>query len=87
MTKQKITQIPDIFNAATFDEIKSALTDWMRNQEEFKDFDFNGAGINVLMDLLAYNTLYIQQFANAALYESFIRTAIKRSSVVQAAQD
>nr|DAG81229.1 MAG TPA: baseplate wedge subunit [Caudoviricetes sp.] len=87
MTKQKITQIPDIFNAATFDEIKSALTDWMRNQEEFKDYDFSGAGINVLMDLLAYNTLYIQQFANAALYESFIRTAIKRSSVVQAAQD
>lgn len=45
MTKQKITQIPDIFNAATFDEIKSALTDWMKNQEEFKDYDFNGAGL------------------------------------------
>lgn len=87
MTKQKITQIPDIFNAATFDEIKKALGDWMKNQEEFKDFDFSGAGINVLMDLLAYNTLYIQQFANAALYESFIRTAVRRSSVVQAAQD
>ena len=85
--KKQITQIPDIFSAATFEEIKRALIDWLRNQDEFKDFDFAGSGLNVLVDLLAYNTLYIQQFANAALYESFIRTAVKRSSVVQAAQD
>ena len=70
MTKQKITQIPDIFNAATFDEIKSALTDWMRNQEEFKDYDFSGAGINVLMDLLAYNTLYIHNLPKPLLHVS-----------------
>lgn len=87
MTKQKINQIPDIFNFATFDEIKKSLIEWMQNQNEFKDFDFNGSGINVIMDLLAVNTLYIQQFSNASLYESFIRTATKRSSVVQAAQD
>lgn len=83
----RITQIPDIFSAATFDEIKSALTDWMRNQTEFKDYDFEGSGANVLMGLLAYATLYIQQFSNMAEYESFLRTAVKRSSVVQSAQD
>ncbi|WPK17884.1 hypothetical protein [Escherichia phage BYEP01] len=51
------------------------------------DYDFEGSRLNVLCDLLAYNTLYIQQFGNAALYESFMRTANLRSSVVQAAQD
>lgn len=80
-------QIPEIFNAATFDEIKSKLLDWLGNQEEFKDYDFLGSRINVLTDMLAYTTLYIQQFANAAQFESFIRTAVLRSSVVQHAQD
>lgn len=79
--------IPDIFDAATFEEVKTRLTDWLRGQEEFKDYDFLGSRLNVLLDLLAYNTLYIQQFANTAVYESFIKTANQRSSVVQAAQD
>lgn len=81
------TNIPDIFKGATFDEIKSDLIDWLGNQDEFKDYDFTGSRLNVLTDLLAYCTLYIQQFSNSALFESFIRTAVLRSSVVQHAQD
>lgn len=81
------TNIPDIFKGATFDEIKSDLIDWLGNQDEFKDYDFTGSRLNVLTDLLTYCTLYIQQFSNSALFESFIRTAVLRSSVVQHAQD
>lgn len=79
--------IPEAFVGATFDEIKGSLIDWLSGQKEFQDFDFTGSRLNVLVDLLAYNTLYIQQFANTALYESFIGTANLRSSVVQRAQD
>ncbi|UQJ95543.1 baseplate wedge subunit [Klebsiella phage CPRSB] len=43
--------------------------------------------MNVLIDLLSYATLYIQQMGNTALFESFIRTAALRSSVVQSAQE
>ncbi|UJJ22150.1 baseplate wedge subunit [Erwinia phage Virsaitis27] len=82
-----VNAIPEAFVGATFDEIKKNLTDWLRGQKEFQDYDFQGARINVLLDLLAYNTLYMQQFANTAIYESFIGTANQRSSVVQAAQD
>lgn len=78
--------IPDAFTGATFDEIKNQLINWLSGQKEFQDFDFAGSRLNVLLDLLAYNTLYIQQFGNTALYESFIGTANLRSSVVQAAQ-
>ncbi|QPI13960.1 baseplate wedge subunit [Serratia phage 4S] len=85
--KKQVNAIPDVFAAATFPEIKKALIDWLSGQEEFKDYDFLGSRLNVLVDLLAYNTLYIQQFSNSALYESFIYTANLRSSVVQAAQD
>ncbi|AIK68136.1 baseplate wedge subunit [Citrobacter phage IME-CF2] len=85
--KKQINQIPDIFVGATFDEIKSDLINWLRGQEEFKDYDFSGSRMNVLVDLLSYATLYIQQMGNSALFESFIRTAALRSSVVQHAQD
>lgn len=73
--------------SAGFDDIKQDLIDYLKGQTEFKDYDFAGSRLNVLLDLLAYNTLYIQQYSNAALYEGFMRTASKRSSVVQHAQD
>ncbi|HHV9530218.1 TPA: baseplate wedge subunit [Escherichia coli] len=79
--------IPEIFVGGTFAEIKQNLIEWLNGQNEFLDYDFEGSRLNVLCDLLAYNTLYIQQFGNVAVYESFMRTANLRSSVVQAAQD
>lgn len=85
--KKQVNSVPEVFIGATFEEIKADLIDWLRTQKEFKDYDFKGSRLNILIDLLAYNTLYNQQFSNAALYESFIRTANLRSSVVQAAQD
>lgn len=84
---RKVNAIPEVFVGATFDEIKKNITDWLSTQKEFLDYDFTGSRLNVLIDMLAYNTLYIQQFANTAVYESFIGTANLRSSVVQAAQD
>lgn len=79
--------IPTSFTGATFNEIKVNLIDWLSSQDEFKDYDFTGSRMNILLDLLAYNTLYLQQFSQAAISESFIRTANLRSSVVQHAQD
>lgn len=86
-TNKQINQIPDQFVGATFDEIKKDLINWLRGQDEFKDYDFSASRLNVLVDLLSYATLYVQQFGNTALFESFIRTAALRSSVVQHAQD
>ncbi|WWQ13030.1 baseplate wedge protein [Morganella phage vB_Mm5] len=85
--KKQINKIPDVYSGATFNEIKRDLISWLKNQDEFKDYDFMGSRVNVLTDLLSYVTLYIQQFANTALFESWIKTAALRSSVVQSAQD
>lgn len=83
-----ITQIPNnVYKSSEFFEIRSDLIDWLSNQDEFKDYDFSGSRMSILIDLLAYNTLYIQHFSNTATYESFIRTAKLRSSVIQHAQD
>lgn len=87
MNKINTSEVPEIFTASTFGEIRRKLLDWLSNQDEFKDYDFAGSRLSVLVDLLAYNTLYIQQFANSSLYESFMRSANLRSSIVQHAQD
>lgn len=83
-----IKQIPsNVYKSSEFYDIRRDLIDWLSGQDELKDYDFAGSRLSILIDLLAYNTLYIQQFANTAVYESFIRTARMRSSVVQHAQD
>ena len=39
-----------------FDTIKSNLKTFLSTQDQFKDINFEGSGINILLDLLAYNT-------------------------------
>ncbi len=65
-----------------FDVIKDNLKTYMKNQDQFLDYDFEGAGINALLDVLAYNTHYLGFHANMLANEMFIDTAQLRSSVV-----
>ena len=69
-----------------FDNIKSSLKQFLSTQDEFLDYDFEGSAINVLMDLLSYNTHYNAILAHMLANESFIDSAIKRSSVVSIAK-
>jgi hypothetical protein len=69
-----------------FDSIKSNLKAFLRNQDRFKDYDFEGSGMNILLDLLAYNTHYQAYYANMVANESFIDSAAKRQSVVSIAK-
>lgn len=87
ITNRNKTSLPTVFDGATFEEIKENIIEYFSTQDEFKDYNFKASRLNVLMDQLAYTVLYIQQFSNATLYESFINTADIRSSIVQAAQD
>ena len=41
-----------------FDNIKSNLKSYLASQDQFKDFNFDGSGMSILLDLLAYNTHY-----------------------------
>lgn len=70
-----------------FDNIKAALINFLQGQSEFSDFDFAGSGLNVLLDLLAFNTHYNALYANLAVNESFLDSASKRNSVVSRAKD
>jgi len=73
-------------NALGFDEIKANLKEFLRGQEQFKDYDFEGASLNIILDLLSYNTHYQAFYANMAANESFIDSAAIRESVVSLAK-
>ena len=70
-----------------FDAIKTNLKTFLKGQDTFKDYDFEGAGLSVLLDLLAYNTHYNALYTNLAVNESFLDSASKRSSVVSRAKE
>jgi len=69
-----------------FNTIKNRLKDYFKSQPEFNSYDFEGAGLNNLLDVLAYNTHVNALTANFALNESFLPTAQLRSSVLSHAQ-
>jgi len=69
-----------------FDNIKANLKRYLSNQNEFKDYDFEGSGMSVLLDLLAYNTHYLSYNANVLANEMFIDTADLRNSIVSLAK-
>lgn len=69
-----------------FTTIKANLKNFLRDQPEFSDFDFEAAGINVLLDILAYNTHYNAFYNNMIANEMFLDTAIMRDSVVSHAK-
>ena len=69
-----------------FDTIKSNLQTFLNQQAEFTDYDFEGSGLGVLLDVLAYNTHYNAYYLNMVANESFMDTALLRDSVVSHAK-
>jgi hypothetical protein len=69
-----------------FGLIKNNLKDFLRQQSEFQDYDFDGAGLNILLDILAYNTHYNSYYLNMIANESFLDSSVLRNSVVSHAK-
>ncbi|HET8687557.1 MAG TPA: hypothetical protein VFM18_12975, partial [Methanosarcina sp.] len=64
-----------------FDTIKTNLKNFLRTKPQFTDYDFEGSGLSVLVDLLAYNTHYEAIVANQLAQELTIDTARNRTIV------
>ena len=69
-----------------FDGIKGNLKNFLSQQDEFRDYDFEGSGMAVLLDMLAYNTHYLGFNANMLANEMFLDSADLRASVVSKAK-
>lgn len=80
MAKIQITELD-------FESIKEQLKDYMTTQTKFKDYDFTGSNMSVLLDVLAYNTFQNNFYTNMAINEMFIDSAILRNSVISHAKE
>ena len=69
-----------------FNDVKDNLKTFLKGQTEFKDYDFEGSGMNILLDTLAYNTHYLGFNANMLANEMFLDSSSLRSSVVSHAK-
>ena len=69
-----------------FDNVKENLKTFLKGQREFTDYDFEGSGMNILLDTLAYNTHYLGFNANMLANEMFLDSASLRSSIVSHAK-
>jgi hypothetical protein len=72
-----------------FFQIRENFKTYLKAQQDkgkFTDYDFDGSGMSVLLDILAYNTHYNAVNANMALNEVFLDTAERRNNVVSLAK-
>tara|TARA_R110000744_G_scaffold96339_2_gene186193 strand:+ start:366 stop:2213 length:1848 start_codon:yes stop_codon:yes gene_type:complete len=69
-----------------FNQIKTNLKNFLKTQTEFNDYDFDGSGMSVLLDVLAYNTHYNAMNAHFSLNEAFLDSAQIRGNVVTRAK-
>ena len=73
-------------NNLDFQDIKTALKDYLRAQTDFTDFDFEGSVWSNLLDVLAYNTYYTAFNTNMVVNEMFLESATLRDNVVSLAK-
>lgn len=75
----KNTSLP--IDSLDFNDIKDNLKTYLSSQSVFSGYNFEGSGLNVLLDILAYNTHYQAFYNNMAISEAFIDSAIKPDSI------
>lgn len=66
---------------------RDSLKEFLKQQDRFKDYDFDGPNLSVLIDLLAYNTYNNGVYLNLTGSEMFLDTALLRESIVSHAKE
>ena len=69
-----------------FDKIKANLKTFLQSQTQFQDYDFDGSGLSILLDVLSYNTHYLSYIANMSTNEMFLDSADIRNNIVSLAK-
>ena len=82
MSSNTSLQITDL----DFSSIKNNFKTYLKSQDTIKDYNFEGSGLSVLLDILAYNTHYNAYYINMVANEAFLDTALLRDSVISHAK-
>ena len=69
-----------------FTAYKNSLKAFLKSQDRFKDYDFEGSNLSVLIDILSYNAYNQAHYLNMVGSEMFLDTSILRESIVSHAK-
>ena len=69
-----------------FINIKQNLKSFLQSQTQFQDYDFEGSGLSILLDILSYNTHYMAYLANMSTNELYLDSADIRNNIVSLAK-
>jgi hypothetical protein len=72
--------------ALEFEQIKASIKNYIKTKTDFQDYDFEGSNLSMLVDVLAYNTMYTSYNANMIANELNLDTAVIRDNVVSHAK-
>lgn len=70
-----------------FETIKANLKTFLQSQSKIRDYDYEGSNINVVLDILAYNTFMQNYYINMIANEMFLDTALLKDSIVSHAKE
>lgn len=69
-----------------YTSFRKNLQNYVSTTTEFKDVNYEGSGINQLLNILAYSGSYMGYYLNAAYNEQFLDTAQMRTSILAGAK-
>ena len=75
------------FTNLNFEDIKSSIKDYLRENSSFSDMDFEGSNLSIIVNLLAYNSYTTAYNSNMIVNETFIDSATLRENVVSLARN
>ena len=75
------------FTNLDFSQVKTTLREYLKENSNFTDYDFEGSNLSTLLDVLAYNTYITSYNANMVANEVFIDSATLRENVVSLARN
>lgn len=70
-----------------FDTLKENFKTYLKTQSTFKDYNFDGSNISVLLDVMAYNSYLNSYYLNMVASEMFLDSALKYDSVISHAKE
>ena len=75
------------FTNLDFGDLRTQIKDYLRANQNFTDFDFEGSNFSVLIDLLTYNSYITAYNSNMTVNEMFLESATLRENVVSLARN
>jgi hypothetical protein len=78
-------ELPSV-SSLEFEQIKRSIKNFIKTKTEFKDYDFEGSNLSMLVDVLAYNSMYSAYNVNMAANELNLDTAVIRDNIVSHAK-